>query len=1057
MRLYGYYALHSFVNQIRKLFKTWVLIFIVACALMGGLIGFGAGMLSEVGEEQTEKTSELTEESDEYIVGAGVEGSDEYTVGAGAADSDTGDMPDTSVENGDVNEADSDDEVIFEVSDEDFAFEINGKDATSDLIELIVGGIILAVFLFELIGADKSGSSIFLPADVNLLFASPMKPQSVLLFRLMTQIGALVISSIYVMLQLPNLVLNLGLGIRGAVAIILVWIFTLVIGKLIQVLFYTMAATHTGMKPYLRKSVYALVLVVAAAYFLSSRSYGSDHFWAAAAFFNHKITRWIPFWGWLKGLCMFSIAGNTSLALLCLAALLAGCVVLILIIWSIKADFYEDAMAKSEETAELLEVRQAEKSTGFVKRKKDRSEKVRRDGMRYGSGANVFFFRSLYNRFRFAHLGIFTKTAEFYLVAAAGASALCRYLQDSAETDGLRFLPVVLTLSALAFWRTLGNPLEEDTSKDFFRMIPESTEKKLLWSVLGGTANCLLDMIPALILTEAVFRVQPLYILAWIPFILSIDFYGTTTGTFINLSVPVSAGKLVKQLVQIMFIYFGLLPDVAVIAVGVVFDQVVIAAVLAAVVNIGLGAAFLALTPLVVDPKDRPARRKSFQKETVCVTEKETITEAMILTGKAHQNQIEGERSSVAQEVLQNEKEAGLIRARKTFSTLGFGCFAILAIASVLQIATAMLFPEWLSTSWGLWVYTFAPLYVAAVPVGLLIFRRVPVCPEAEYMKQGCTDVYTMKSHSGSRMEESDENSSSGDNDISNEISSSGSNGIIDENNLAKKNAAADGCNNTENYKKSGRNRKEKHTMRPSQIVRTVFIAIFLMYAGNLLGTLVTTAISALTGTSAEAAITTYALADSLVLKILFMVILAPLIEEYVFRKQLIDRMSCYGERLAVVTSALMFGLFHGNFTQFFYAFALGLLFGYIYLKTGKLRYSAGLHMGINFLGSIVPSALLTMLDLSALENLENLETLSPEALGPLLPQLALYGGYVILLVASAIVGLVLFCRSWRRVSFAQAELELPKGVKIRTACGNAGMIVFVLGCAVLMIFSIFG
>ncbi|MCC8106310.1 MAG: CPBP family intramembrane metalloprotease [Clostridiales bacterium] len=994
MRLYGYYALHSFVNQIRKLFKTWVLIFLLVCALFGGLIGLGAGILSEVAEDETEETSEITAEMTAE--------SDEYTIGAGSADSDTGEMSDLSAGNGDAAENENNDETIFEISDEDFVFEVNGKDATSDLIELIVGGIILAVFLFEMISADKTGSSIFLPADVNLLFASPMKPQSVLLFRLMTQIGALVISSIYVMLQLPNLVLNLGLGVRGAAAIILVWIFTLVIGKLIQVLFYTLGATHTGMKPYLRKGVYALVLVAAAAFFLISRPYGYDNFSASDAFFNHKVTRWIPFWGWLKGLCMFSIAGNTKHALLCLAALLAGCAVLILIIWSIKADFYEDAMAKSEETAELLEVRQAEKSTGFVKRKKDRSEKIRRDGMRYGSGANVFFFRSLYNRFRFAHLGIFTKTADFYLVAAAGVAALCRYLQGSAETDGFQFLPVVLTLSALAFWRTLGNPLEEDTSKDFFRMIPESTEKKLLWSVLGGTVNCLLDLIPALILTEVVFRVNPLYILAWIPFILSIDFYGTTTGAFINLSVPVSAGKLVKQIVQIMFIYFGLLPDVAIIAVGVVFDHVVIAAVAAAVVNIGLGAVFLALTPLFVDGK-RPLT--TFGGNSSSPFENTSCWAALPKEKTARmRNGLDRLRTDAVSEEIRS-------RARKTFSTLDFGCFAILAIASVLQIAAAMLFPEWLSTSWGLWVYTFAPLYVVAVPVGLLIFRRVPAC----------------------------------------------SDDINDENILANKNVAADESNDTESYKKPGGSNREKHTMKPGQLVRTVFIAIFLMYAGNILGNLVTTAISALTGISTEAAITTYALADSLVLKILFMVILAPLIEEYVFRRQLIDRMSCYGEKLAVVTSALMFGLFHGNFTQFFYAFALGLLFGYIYLKTGKLRYSAGLHMGINFLGSIVPSALLNLLDLSALENLESLETLSFETIEPLLMQLALYGGYVIVLVVSAIVGLVLLCRSWRRVSFAQAELELPKGTKFRTVYGNAGMVVFVLGCAALMAVSVFG
>ncbi|MCC8066858.1 MAG: hypothetical protein LIO94_07130 [Clostridiales bacterium] len=62
MRLYGYYALHSFVNQIRKLLKTWVLIFFLACVLLGGLIGLGAGILSEVGEEQTEETFEIAAE-----------------------------------------------------------------------------------------------------------------------------------------------------------------------------------------------------------------------------------------------------------------------------------------------------------------------------------------------------------------------------------------------------------------------------------------------------------------------------------------------------------------------------------------------------------------------------------------------------------------------------------------------------------------------------------------------------------------------------------------------------------------------------------------------------------------------------------------------------------------------------------------------------------------------------------------------------------------------------------------------------------------------------------
>ena len=63
MRLFGYYAWHSFINQLRKLFKTWVLIFLVACMAIGALIGVGAAMLDDAaGEDEEIVESEITPE-----------------------------------------------------------------------------------------------------------------------------------------------------------------------------------------------------------------------------------------------------------------------------------------------------------------------------------------------------------------------------------------------------------------------------------------------------------------------------------------------------------------------------------------------------------------------------------------------------------------------------------------------------------------------------------------------------------------------------------------------------------------------------------------------------------------------------------------------------------------------------------------------------------------------------------------------------------------------------------------------------------------------------------
>ena len=875
MRLFGYYAWHSFVNQLRKLFKTWVLIFLVICMAVGALIGVGAAMLDDAsGEDEEIVESEIIEEEPGAMEKLGIE--------------------------------------------------------PEEFVELIVGGIILVVFVFQAISADKNGSKIFLPADVNLLFSSPMKPQSVLLFRLMTQLGTSILASVYLLFQLPNLVLNLGLSIWVALAMIATWCLTIVIGKLLQILLYIVCSTNVKLKSHLRNGIYVFLLAIAGAYLLYWKTSGEHYLVAATGFFNSSVSRFVPLWGWLKGFCMFAMEGNIAGLLASFAAIVVGGVLLTYIIWHIKADFYEDAMAKSEETAELLAAAQSQKGgVAIVKRKKDRSDNLRRDGMRHGSGANVFFHKSMYNRFRFAHLGIFTKTSETYLVAAVGAAVLCRFV---IQTNGL--IPVILTLGVLTFFRAMGNPLEQDTQMDHFLLIPESTWHKLFWSLLGGTANCFLDLLPAVIVSALLLGENVLIALAWLPLIVSVDFFATTVGAFIGFSVPVSAGKMVKQLVQIMFIYFGLLPDVAIMAVGLTFDQPVLAAIGCTVINILLGLVFFFLSPLFLEPKD-------------------------------------GKKYAPEKPFIGDLKEA-----KKHFSKLGVGTFAILGIGTAAQLllihVVNSVWPQVMEHSWGMWLLTFAPIYLIAVPIGLLLLRKVPAKP------------------------------------------------------------------------------LEKHDLKPSRYMVTAIICIFMMYAGNILGTIITALLQLLPGVSAGNPILNYATDNALLPKVLFMVILAPVIEEYIFRKQLIDRMHIYGEKLAVVTSALMFGLFHGNLSQFFYAFALGLVFGYVYLKTGKLRYSIGLHMLINLIGSVIGPFFLEKIAV-----VDTMETLDFAALEPVMPWLIAFGAYVLVLIGLAITGLVLLCINKRRVSFTLAEMELPKGSRFKTAYVNVGMILLAVGCLALIVASV--
>lgn len=88
----------------------------------------------------------------------------------------------------------------------------------------------------------------------------------------------------------------------------------------------------------------------------------------------------------------------------------------------------------------------------------------------------------------------------------------------------------------------------------------------------------------------------------------------------------------------------------------------------------------------------------------------------------------------------------------------------------------------------------------------------------------------------------------------------------------------------------------------------------------------------------------------------LFACVLAPVGEEFLFRKLLHDKIGGYGVRTYVLVGAFLFALFHANLSQLLYAFVLGAVFCYIYAHTGKLRYTILLHVAINTIGTMAAS-----------------------------------------------------------------------------------------------------
>lgn len=160
-----------------------------------------------------------------------------------------------------------------------------------------------------------------------------------------------------------------------------------------------------------------------------------------------------------------------------------------------------------------------------------------------------------------------------------------------------------------------------------------------------------------------------------------------------------------------------------------------------------------------------------------------------------------------------------------------------------------------------------------------------------------------------------------------------------------------------------------------------------------------------------------------LICNLLLLCVAAPVCEEIMFRRLILDRLRPYGDAFAVVASALAFGLMHGNLSQLLYAFALGCVFGYVALITGRIWHTILLHALINSI-----SALLLPLAQRLGEQAEAALSLA--------------------VLAAVLLGIVFFVALRRDILLLPGVVELEEGTKWRLLLTSPGFLLFCLAAA---------
>lgn len=607
MRLWTYYAFHTFVNSIKKMFRSTFVIVFVAIILICLILGFSGGVLIGVLEENELSEEELSKEP-EYTQHYGDEAygyfdqdgtfiyyEEAYELGLGGYD-----------ENGDFIFYEDAYEQGLGYYDENGAFIFYYEEFTEQdmkvlmiVVEAGVAALVLFLLLSAVYSGTKKGSDIFIMADVNFLFTAPIKPQSVLLFRLTFQMLATFAGMFYLLFQIPNLVINLELSLSTCLLCLLAFVLVAVFQKLVSVGTYTYTASHPNILKYVRPCIYGIVIFIVSAMGITFLATGKDWIQMLELTLASKWSRFFPMVGWSKALVIYAIEGNRKLSIIYGVMQLLGIAVVTYIIWHIKADFYEDAMAGAQAREDLL-VAAAENRSGIAinkdeKKKKDKPKvKEGKITIFKQNGAGVFLEKEVLCRKRLAKFGFVTNTMITYFGILAGLSCIFMYLLEMNKSS---FMIVGFITMLVLFFRNYGNPIAQETSMNWLFLVPENAYKKVFFAMMAGTYATILDLFPGFLVAMLVMELDITTVLLWFSVLVTMDFMLSGVGMVLEALFPASAMDTVKSAIQLVLKFVVLLFIVVAIIIGVVISGLELGLILNLIMNIVVGAVAFVIYP----------------------------------------------------------------------------------------------------------------------------------------------------------------------------------------------------------------------------------------------------------------------------------------------------------------------------------------------------------------------------------------------------------------------------------------------------------------------------
>lgn len=421
-------------------------------------------------------------------------------------------------------------------------------DTKIETYRAIFSAIILLYLFLSLKAGIEKGNTLFRLSDANFLFTAPIKPQLVLFYGFIKQMGSNFILIMLLAFQMPNLYNNFPIKSYGwAIVLFGTFLFT-ILASIMGVLIYSIASIKESYKKVISAILYGLTGLILLGLIIHAIQYG-EPLQGAIGFLNRSFFDYMPIISWLINIYTAAVLGFSWMTGIYIGLIILVGIGCLVVIYNLDLDYYEDALNNSLIKEEQL----AKTKSGKVVWNQSAPKTRKTNGYINDTKGRAILSKQILEAKKTGSILIDKST-----ILSVGFSLVFAYI---VRKNGVNFLLYMLVYMNLLISQS--NRWGMELEKHYIYLIPESSVKKIIYATF-------LENVKAFIIGLITFMIATfIYDISFLQGIVLGITYGTFTSVILfsdlvirrilGAGLSVVAERLMRFLIMVIMLIPGLI------------------------------------------------------------------------------------------------------------------------------------------------------------------------------------------------------------------------------------------------------------------------------------------------------------------------------------------------------------------------------------------------------------------------------------------------------------------------------------------------------------------